>query len=77
MCLDFNWELIFIFYVTQDAGEVYGERSILSTEVTELENRLLNLSEDRDKSLSVLHEVCATVQVARLENFLSISVLFH
>jgi hypothetical protein len=40
-----------------DAGEVYGERSILSTEVTELENRLLNLSEDRDKSLSVLHEM--------------------
>lgn len=53
----FNRELI-ISYVTQDAGEVYGERSILSTEVTELENRLLNLSEDRDKSLSVLHEVC-------------------
>lgn len=55
----FNRELI-ISYVTQDAGEVYGERSILSTEVTELENRLLNLSEDRDKSLSVLHEVCAS-----------------
>ncbi|XP_010455940.1 PREDICTED: uncharacterized protein LOC104737456 isoform X3 [Camelina sativa] len=40
-----------------DAGEVYGERSILTTEVNELENRLLNLSEERDKSLSVLDEM--------------------
>lgn len=43
--------------MSQDAGEVYGERSILSTEVNELESRLFNLSEERDKSLSVLDEV--------------------
>ncbi|EOA20334.1 hypothetical protein CARUB_v10000640mg [Capsella rubella] len=40
-----------------NAGEVYGERSILTTEVNEFENRLLNLSEERDKSLSVLDEM--------------------
>ncbi|KAJ0250160.1 ELKS/Rab6-interacting/CAST family protein [Hirschfeldia incana] len=40
-----------------DAGEVYGERSVLATEVNELENRLLSLSEERDKSLSVLDEM--------------------
>lgn len=57
MCLDFNRELIVC--MSQDAGEVYGERSILTTEVNELENRLLNLSEERDKSLSVLDEVRA------------------
>lgn len=36
---------------------MYGERSILTTEVNELENRLLSLSEERDKSLAVLDEV--------------------
>ncbi|CAN8237837.1 unnamed protein product [Cochlearia groenlandica] len=44
------------------AGEVYGERSILTTEVSELENRLLNLSEERDKSLSVLDEMRGTLE---------------
>ncbi|XP_010522693.1 PREDICTED: uncharacterized protein LOC104801219 [Tarenaya hassleriana] len=39
------------------AGEVYGEKSILATEVKELENRLLNLSEERDKSLAILDEM--------------------
>ncbi|KAL1225091.1 hypothetical protein V5N11_033507 [Cardamine amara subsp. amara] len=45
-----------------DAGEVYGERSILTTEVNELENRLLNLSEERDKSLSVLDEMRGSLE---------------
>jgi hypothetical protein len=40
------------------AGEVYGEKSILATEVKELENRLLNLSEERNKSLAILDEAC-------------------
>ncbi|KAF2547556.1 hypothetical protein F2Q70_00019263, partial [Brassica cretica] len=39
-----------------NAGEVYGEKSILATEAKELENRLLNLSEERNKSLAVLDE---------------------
>ncbi|KAL0876831.1 hypothetical protein Bca101_026536 [Brassica carinata] len=46
-----------------DAGEVYGERSILTTEVNELENRLLNLSEERDKSLSVLDEMRGVLEM--------------
>ncbi|KAF3612224.1 hypothetical protein DY000_02044289 [Brassica cretica] len=41
-----------------NAGEVYGEKSILATEAKELENRLLNLSEERNKSLAVLDEAC-------------------
>ncbi|KAH0898475.1 hypothetical protein HID58_048043 [Brassica napus] len=46
-----------------DAGEVYGEKSILTSEVNELENRLLNLSEERDKSLSVLDEMRGVLEM--------------
>uniref|UniRef100_A0A1J3FWZ8 CUE domain-containing protein n=1 Tax=Noccaea caerulescens TaxID=107243 RepID=A0A1J3FWZ8_NOCCA len=45
------------------AGEVYGEKSILATEAKELENRLLNLSEERNKSLAVLDEMSETFKV--------------
>lgn len=44
-------------FVLQHAGEVYGEKAILVTEVKELENRLLSLSDERDKSLAILDEV--------------------
>nr|GMD22135.1 rab11 family-interacting protein 3 isoform X2 [Ipomoea batatas] len=39
------------------AGEVYGEKAILATEVKELQSRLLNLADERDKSLAILDEV--------------------
>ncbi|ONK62835.1 uncharacterized protein A4U43_C07F8620 [Asparagus officinalis] len=39
------------------AGEVYGEKSVLSTEARELQSRLLNLSDERDKSFSVIEEI--------------------
>ncbi|GLT76670.1 hypothetical protein SLA2020_483170 [Shorea laevis] len=45
------------------AGEVYGEKSILATEVRELQNRLLILSEERDQSLAILDEMCQTLEV--------------
>ncbi|VVA89815.1 unnamed protein product [Arabis nemorensis] len=45
------------------AGEVYGEKSILATELRELENRLLSLSEERNKSLSVLDEMRETLEI--------------
>ncbi|CAB77773.1 hypothetical protein [Arabidopsis thaliana] len=45
------------------AGEVYGERSILTTEVNELENRLISLSEERDNSLSVLDEMRVDLEI--------------
>ncbi|KAL0683886.1 hypothetical protein Bca4012_050734 [Brassica carinata] len=48
------------------AGEVYGDKSILATEAKELENRLLNLSEERNKSLHVLDEMHETLEI-RLE----------
>ncbi|KAJ8547503.1 hypothetical protein K7X08_011089 [Anisodus acutangulus] len=38
------------------AGEVYGEKAILATEVKELQSRLLDLADERDKSLAVLDE---------------------
>ncbi|KAE8685215.1 putative DUF21 domain-containing protein [Hibiscus syriacus] len=44
------------------AGEVYGEKAILITEVKELENRLLSLSDERDKSLSILDEMRRTLK---------------
>ncbi|ESQ36601.1 hypothetical protein EUTSA_v10007330mg [Eutrema salsugineum] len=45
------------------AGEVYGEKSILATEAKELENRLVNLSEERHKSLAVLDEMRETLEI--------------
>ncbi|OMP05015.1 hypothetical protein COLO4_09133 [Corchorus olitorius] len=44
------------------AGEVYGEKSILATEVRELQSRLLSLSEERDKSLAILDEMRQTLE---------------
>ncbi|KAK6937499.1 hypothetical protein RJ641_031007 [Dillenia turbinata] len=38
-------------------GEVYGEKAILVTEVKELQSRLINLLEERDKSLAILEEM--------------------
>ncbi|XP_039056469.1 uncharacterized protein LOC120199478 [Hibiscus syriacus] len=43
-------------------AEVYGEKAILVTEVKELENRLLSLSDERDKSLSILDEMRRTLK---------------
>ncbi|KAK4766035.1 hypothetical protein SAY87_007677 [Trapa incisa] len=39
------------------AGEVYGERAILATEVRELQSRLLSLCDERDMSLAILDEM--------------------
>lgn len=46
-----------IFFFFQHAGDVYGEKAVLATEIRELQNRLLILSEERDKSLSIINEV--------------------
>ncbi|KAK6141428.1 hypothetical protein DH2020_024833 [Rehmannia glutinosa] len=53
-----------------NAGEVYGEKAILATELRELQSRVLSLSDERDKSLEVLDEMCQIleVQLAALEN---------
>ncbi|KAL7084172.1 hypothetical protein ACP275_14G208800 [Erythranthe tilingii] len=45
------------------AGEVYGEKAILATELRELQSRVLSLSDERDKSLSVLDEMRQTLEV--------------
>lgn len=39
------------------AGEVYGEKAILATEVRELRSRLVGISEERDQSLAILDEM--------------------
>ncbi|XP_027364217.1 uncharacterized protein LOC113871349 isoform X2 [Abrus precatorius] len=39
------------------AGEVYGEKAILATELKELQSRLLSLSDERDRSLAILDEM--------------------
>ncbi|KAK9139628.1 hypothetical protein Scep_009309 [Stephania cephalantha] len=39
------------------AGEVYGEKAILATEARELQSRLHNLSDERDKSLAILDKM--------------------
>ncbi|CAN6707577.1 unnamed protein product [Malus baccata var. baccata] len=42
------------------AREVFGDKAILATEARELQSRLLNLSDERDKSLEILNEVDST-----------------
>ncbi|XP_010931961.1 uncharacterized protein [Elaeis guineensis] len=39
------------------AGEVYHEKSILTTEVQELQSRLINMSDERNKSLLILDKI--------------------
>ncbi|CAL1412231.1 unnamed protein product [Linum trigynum] len=39
------------------AGEVYGEKAILATEVKELQARVLNLSEERDTAITIIDEM--------------------
>ncbi|KAG8370711.1 hypothetical protein BUALT_Bualt13G0011700 [Buddleja alternifolia] len=45
------------------AGEVYGEKAILATELKELQSRLLSLSDEKDKSLGVLDEMRQTLEI--------------
>ncbi|KAJ1691549.1 hypothetical protein LUZ63_015704 [Rhynchospora breviuscula] len=47
------------------AGEVFGERSILSTEARELQSRLRSLSDEKNKSLEIIEEIHQTLE-ARL-----------
>ncbi|PKU83653.1 uncharacterized protein LOC110095700 [Dendrobium catenatum] len=45
------------------SGQVYGERSILATEARELQSRLLRMSEERCKYLSVIEEIFGALEV--------------
>ncbi|KAL3531366.1 hypothetical protein ACH5RR_010688 [Cinchona calisaya] len=45
------------------AGEIYGEKAILATEVRELQSRLLCLSDERDKSLRILDEISQSLEM--------------
>ncbi|XVF72453.1 hypothetical protein PTKIN_Ptkin12aG0122600 [Pterospermum kingtungense] len=47
------------------AGDIYGEKAVLATEVRELQSRLFILSEERDKSLSILDEMRQTLEARR------------
>ncbi|XP_042016065.1 kinesin-related protein 4-like [Salvia splendens] len=52
------------------AGDVCGEKVILTTELRDLHSRLVSLSNDRDKSLADLDEMrqCLEVRLAAAEN---------
>lgn len=50
-------EIFILNIFLQHAGEVYGEKAILATELKELQSRLLGLSDERDRSLAILDEV--------------------
>lgn len=45
------------------AGEVYGEKAILATELRELQSRVRSLSDERDVSLAILDEMRQTLEV--------------
>ncbi|XP_020108299.1 uncharacterized protein LOC109724064 isoform X2 [Ananas comosus] len=44
------------------AAEIYGEKSILATEARELLSRLASLSDERNKSLTIIEEVRQTLE---------------
>ncbi|KAI3668206.1 hypothetical protein L6452_43283 [Arctium lappa] len=45
------------------AGEVYAEKAILATELKELQLRLFNLSDERNRSLEILEEMRVALEV--------------
>ncbi|KAL8092726.1 hypothetical protein AgCh_034839 [Apium graveolens] len=45
------------------AGEVYGEKAILSTEMRELQSRLHSLSDERVKALAIIDEIHQALEV--------------
>ncbi|XP_024975724.1 uncharacterized protein LOC112513629 [Cynara cardunculus var. scolymus] len=45
------------------AGEVYAEKAILATELKELQLRLLNLSDERSRSLEILEEMRVALEI--------------
>ncbi|KAI3526776.1 hypothetical protein L1887_06039 [Cichorium endivia] len=45
------------------AGEVYAEKAILATELKELQLRLFTLSDERNKSLSILDEMRGALEI--------------
>ncbi|XP_017231481.1 uncharacterized protein LOC108205874 [Daucus carota subsp. sativus] len=49
-----------------NAGEVYGEKAILATEVRELQSRLVSMSDERNKALAMLDEMRQSLK-GRLE----------
>lgn len=58
MRVDFISVGFLIFWLwMQYAGEVYGEKAILASEMRELQSRLRSLSEDRVKALAIINEV--------------------
>ncbi|KAG6402959.1 hypothetical protein SASPL_135174 [Salvia splendens] len=59
------------------AGDVCGEKVILTTELRDLHTRLVSLSNDRDKSLADLDEMrqCLEVRLAAAENEIESAVV--
>ncbi|KAG5231842.1 leucine-rich repeat-containing protein [Salix suchowensis] len=59
------------------AGEVYGEKAILATEVRELQARLLSLSDEKDNALAILDEMRQTLKsrLAAAEELMKIAEL--
>lgn len=45
------------------AGEVYAEKAILATELKELQLRLFNLSDERNRSLEILEEMRVALEI--------------
>ncbi|CAL9128589.1 unnamed protein product [Musa acuminata var. zebrina] len=43
------------------AEEIYSEKSTMAPEAMELQSRLINISDERQKSLSILEEICQTL----------------
>lgn len=51
------YAILTFHFTSQHAGEVYGEKAILATELRELQSRVRSLSDERDGSLAILDEV--------------------
>ncbi|CAA2995940.1 rab11 family-interacting 3 [Olea europaea subsp. europaea] len=54
------------------AGEIYGEKAVLCTELKELQSHVLSLSDERNESVATLHEMNQTLKMrlAAAENMI-------
>lgn len=60
-CMFFDKKYGVLVFCLQQAGEIYGEKAVLCTELKELQSHVLSLSDERNESVATLHEVISVV----------------
>ncbi|CAA2995941.1 uncharacterized protein LOC111369878 [Olea europaea subsp. europaea] len=71
-CMFFDKKYGVLVFCLQQAGEIYGEKAVLCTELKELQSHVLSLSDERNESVATLHEMNQTLKMrlAAAENMI-------